>query len=140
MYPSLILTYAGEAAYLIKNPSDLGDAFFKSIPKPVFWPMFVVSTLAAIVASQALISATFSIVKQSVALSCFPRVRIVHTSEKSEGEVYSPEANYCLMVLCIAVVLGFQSGTQIGNAFGTYSSYYFYMCLKLSLTFLSLFV
>lgn len=118
VYPSLILTYAGEAAYLIKHPSHLDDAFFKSTPRPVFWPMFVISTLAAIVASQALISATFSIIKQSVALGCFPRVRIIHTSNKQEGQIYSPEVNYCLMILCIAVVLGFRSGTQIGNAFG----------------------
>lgn len=118
VYPSLVLTYAGEAAYLIKNPSDLSDAFYKSTPRSVFWPMFVISTLAAIVASQALITATFSIIKQSMALGCFPRVKIIHTSKKAEGQIYSPEVNYCLMVLCIAVVLGFRSGTQIGNAFG----------------------
>lgn len=118
VYPSLILTYAGQTAYLIKNPGDMGDAFYKSIPKPVYWPMFVVATLAAIVASQALISATFTIVKQSMALGCFPRVNIRHTSEKQEGQVYSPEMNYTLMVLCIAVVVGFREGTKIGNAFG----------------------
>lgn len=124
MYPSLVLTYAGEAAYLIKHPHDLGDAFYKSTPHSVFWLMFVISTLAAIVASQSLITATFSIIKQSMALGCFPRVKIIHTSNKSEGQIYSPEVNYCMMVLCIAVVLGFQSGTQIGNAFGKYHHAY----------------
>ena len=82
------------------------------------------STLAAIVASQALISATFSIVKQLVALDCFPRVKIIHTSERSEGEVYSPEVSYCLMFLCITVVLGFRSGARIGNAYGVDSFLY----------------
>jgi KUP system potassium uptake protein len=96
------------------------DAFYKSVPKPVFWPMFVVSTLAAIVASQALISATFSIIKQVVALDCFPRVRILHTSERSGGEVYSPEVNYSLMLMCIAVVVGFRSGVHITNAYGAH--------------------
>eukprot|EP00250_Pteridium_aquilinum_P007757 c17413_g1_i1 orf=266-2647(-) len=118
VYPSLILTYAGEAAYLIKNPTHLNDAFYKSTPHSVFWLMFVISILAAIVASQALISATFSIVKQSMALGCFPRVKIIHTSKKAEGQIYSPEVNICLMVLCIAVVFGFQTGAEIGNAFG----------------------
>ncbi|KAJ7524970.1 hypothetical protein O6H91_17G030200 [Diphasiastrum complanatum] len=118
VYPSLIITYAGEAAYLIKHPENLGDAYFKSIPRPIYWPMFIISTLAAIVASQALISATFSIIKQSMALGCFPRVKLIHTSKKEEGQIYSPEINYILMVLCLAIVIGFRNGTQIGNAFG----------------------
>jgi KUP system potassium uptake protein len=118
IYPSAILTYAGETAYLIKNPGDHHNAFFKSVPRPVYWPMFVVATLAAIVASQSLITATFSIIKQSVALGAFPRVKMVHTSATQEGQVYSPEVNYILMVLCLAVVLGFRDATQVGNAFG----------------------
>ena len=82
--------------------------------------MFVVATLAAIVASQSLITATFSIIKQSMALGCFPRVKMVHTSPDKEGQVYSPEVNYILMVLCVAVIVGFQSAAQIGNAFGKF--------------------
>ncbi|KAK3014963.1 hypothetical protein RJ639_008123 [Escallonia herrerae] len=107
VYPAMILTYAGEAAYLIKNPDHITDAYYSSIPKPVYWPMFVISTLAAVVASQSMISATFSIVKQSVALDCFPRVHIIHTSSKHEGQVYCPEINYTLMILCIGLVVGF---------------------------------
>ena len=80
--------------------------------------MFVIATLAAIVASQSLISATFSVIKQSVVLDCFPRVKVVHTSQHKEGEVYSPETNYILMVLCVGVVLGYGAGNSIGNAFG----------------------
>ncbi|KAI8009221.1 Potassium transporter 26 [Camellia lanceoleosa] len=118
VYPALVITYAGEAAYLIKHPHQIGNAFYSSIPEPVYWPMFVVSTLAAIVASQSMISATFSIVKQSLALGCFPRVNMVHTSSKHEGQVYSPEINYTLMIICIALVVGFQDGVQLGNAFG----------------------
>lgn len=118
VYPALILTYAGQAAYLIKNPGHISDTFYKSIPNAVYWPMFIVATLAAIVASQALISATFSIIKQSMALGCFPRVNIVHTSQDSEGQIYSPEVNYVLMILCLAIVVGFRGGPQIGNAFG----------------------
>ncbi|KAL6858801.1 hypothetical protein ACP4OV_017803 [Aristida adscensionis] len=118
IYPSLVLTYAGQTAYLINNVDDFGDGFYKFVPRPVYWPMFVIATLAAIVASQSLISATFSVVKQSVALDYFPRVRVVHTSERKEGEVYSPETNYLLMLLCVGVIVGFGDGKDIGNAFG----------------------
>jgi KUP system potassium uptake protein len=113
-----MLTYAGESAYLISHPGDHKNAFFKSVPQPVYWPVFVVATLAAIVASQSLITATFSLIKQCMSLGCFPRVKMVHTSPDKEGQVYSPEINYILMVLCVAVVLGFQDATQLGNAFG----------------------
>ncbi|MBA0702954.1 hypothetical protein Goari_027265 [Gossypium aridum] len=71
-----------------------------------------------VVASQSLISATFSVIKQSVVLDYFPRVKVVHTSSNKEGEVYSPEVNYILMVFCIAVILIFGDGQDIGNAFG----------------------
>ncbi|KAI8560711.1 hypothetical protein RHMOL_Rhmol04G0277700 [Rhododendron molle] len=118
IYPSLVLTYAGQTAYLIKNPYDHDDGFFKFIPTPIYWPMFIIATLAAIVASQSLISATFSVIKQSVVLDYFPRVKVVHTSSSKEGEVYSPEINYILMVLCVAVILIFGDGKDIGNAFG----------------------
>ncbi|XP_021727952.1 probable potassium transporter 17 isoform X1 [Chenopodium quinoa] len=118
IYPSLVFTYAGQTAYLIRHPHDHEDGFYKFIPTQVYWPMFVVATLAAVVASQSLISATFSLVKQSVVLDYFPRVKVVHTSCSKEGEVYSPEINYILMILCVAVILIFGDGKDIGNAFG----------------------
>ncbi|XP_012467170.1 probable potassium transporter 17 [Gossypium raimondii] len=118
IYPSLILTYAGQTAYLIKNPNDHMDGFYKFIPKSIYWPIFIIATSAAVVASQSLISATFSVIKQSVVLDYFPRVKVVHTSSNKEGEVYSPEVNYILMVFCIAVILIFGDGQDIGNAFG----------------------
>ena len=82
--------------------------------------MFVIGTLAAIIASQATISATFSIIKQSVALGCFPRVKVVHTSQKHYGQVYIPEINWILMVLCIIITAGFKETVQIGNAYGEF--------------------
>lgn len=118
IYPSLVLTYAGQTAYLINNVDDFSDGFYKFVPRPVYWPMFIIATLAAIVASQSLISATFSVIKQSVVLDYFPRVKVVHTSKDKEGEVYSPETNYMLMLLCVGVILGFGDGKDIGNAFG----------------------
>ncbi|KAK4597011.1 hypothetical protein RGQ29_014861 [Quercus rubra] len=107
-----------QTAYLIKNPNDHDDGFYKFIPTAVYWPIFIIATSAAVVASQSLISATFSVIKQSVVLDYFPRVKVVHTSNSKEGEVYSPEVNYILMILCVAVILIFGDGKDIGNAFG----------------------
>lgn len=84
----------------------------------MFWPVFVVATLAAVVGSQAVISATFSIVKQCHALGCFPRVKVVHTSRWIYGQIYIPEINWILMVLCVAVTVAFRDTTLIGNAYG----------------------
>nr|BAE93235.1 potassium transporter [Phragmites australis] len=118
IYPSLVLQYMGQAAFLSRNMSAVHDSFYLSIPRPVFWPVFVIATLAAIVGSQAIISATFSIVKQCLALGCFPRVKVVHTSRWIHGQIYIPEINWILMVLCLAVTLGFRDITVIGNAYG----------------------
>lgn len=84
--------------------------------------MLVVAILASIIASQAMISGTFSIIQQSLALGCFPRVKIVHTSTKYEGQVYIPEINYLLMLACVGVALGFRTTDSIGNAYGAFCS------------------
>lgn len=118
VYPCLLCAYVGQAAYLSKFPSDVGDAFYKSTPNTVYWPMFVIAVMASIIASQAMISATFAIVKQSMALGCFPRVRVIHTSHKHEGQVYIPEINFLLMVACVLVTASFKETTNIGNAYG----------------------
>ncbi|KAL6896907.1 hypothetical protein ACP4OV_007479 [Aristida adscensionis] len=118
IYPCLVLQYMGQAAFLSKNMSAVRDSFYLSIPRPVFWPVFVIATLAAVVGSQAIISATFSIVKQCLALGCFPRVKVVHTSRWIHGQIYIPEINWILMVLCLAVTIGFRDITIIGNAYG----------------------
>lgn len=80
--------------------------------------MFVLAILAAFTASQAVISMTFSIVKQCQALGCFPRVKVVHTTRWIRGQVYIPELNWILMILSMAVAIGFQDTTLIGNAYG----------------------
>lgn len=118
IYPCLVVQYMGQAAYLSKNPGMIRDSFYNSIPEPVFWPVFVVATLAAIVGSQAVITATFSIIKQCHALGCFPRVKVVHTSKHIYGQIYIPEINWILMILTLAITIGFQDTTLIGNAYG----------------------
>ncbi|KAL1537563.1 peroxysomal 3-ketoacyl-CoA thiolase A (THIL) [Salvia divinorum] len=119
VFPCLLLAYSGQAAYLMQNHDHVLDAFYRSIPESIYWPVFIIATLAAIVASQATISATFSIIKQAHALGCFPRVKVVHTSKTFLGQIYIPDMNWILMVLCIAVTAGFQDKSQIGNAYGT---------------------
>ncbi|KAI3988571.1 hypothetical protein MKX01_011468 [Papaver californicum] len=119
VFPCLLLAYTGQAAYIIKNKDHVNDAFYRSIPHSIYWPVFIIATGAAIVASQATITATFSIIKQALALGCFPRVKVVHTSKKFLGQIYIPDINWILMILCIAVTAGFRNQSQIGNAYGT---------------------
>ncbi|XP_059643614.1 potassium transporter 4 [Cornus florida] len=118
VYPCLVVQYMGQAAFLSKNISSIPNSFYDSIPDIVFWPVFVIATLAAIVGSQAIISATFSIVKQCHALGCFPRVKVVHTSKHIYGQIYIPEINWILMILTLAIAIGFRDTTLIGNAYG----------------------
>ncbi|XWS10706.1 hypothetical protein CRYUN_Cryun38cG0020600 [Craigia yunnanensis] len=118
VYPCLVLAYMGEAAYLCKHRMNLQSSFYKAIPEAVFWPVFIIATLATVVGSQAIISATFSIISQCRALSCFPRVKIIHTSKQIHGQIYIPEINWMLMLLCLAVVIGFRDTDSIGNAYG----------------------
>lgn len=92
-----------------------------SFADKIYWPVFAVATAAAVVASQATISATFSIIKQALAHGCFPRVKVVHTSKKFLGQIYIPDINWILMILCIAVTAGFKNQNQIGNAYGKFS-------------------
>ncbi|KAH9747267.1 Potassium transporter 11 [Citrus sinensis] len=144
VFPCLLLAYSGQAAYLMNHQDHVVDAFYRSIPgaaqlveglgsgawpyrglrsdpsDSIYWPVFIVATAAAIVASQATISATFSIIKQALALGCFPRVKVVHTSKKFLGQIYIPDINWILMILCIAVTAGFKNQSQIGNAYGNH--------------------
>lgn len=81
-------------------------------------PVLVIAILAAVVGSQAIITGTFSIIKQCSALNCFPKVKIVHTSTKMHGQIYIPEVNWILMLLCVAVTIGFRDTKRLGNASG----------------------
>ncbi|XP_017696571.1 potassium transporter 10 isoform X1 [Phoenix dactylifera] len=121
VYPSLILAYMGQAAYLSKHhiiQSDYRIGFYVSVPERIRWPVLAIAILAAVVGSQAIITGTFSIIKQCSALACFPRVKIIHTSSKVHGQIYIPEINWILMILCLAVTVGFRDTKRMGNASG----------------------
>ncbi|KAM3356123.1 potassium transporter 5-like isoform X1 [Capsicum galapagoense] len=117
-YPALILAYLGQGALLRKHIDDVSDTFYKSLPHSIYWPVFAVAVLAAIIASQALISGTFAIIQQSLALGCFPQVKIVHTSTKYHGQIYIPEVNNLLMLACVIVTLAFRTTEKLSNAYG----------------------
>nr|VDD49403.1 unnamed protein product [Brassica oleracea] len=118
VYPCLVLQYMGQAAFLSKNFSALPTSFYDSIPDPFFWPVLMMAMLAAMVASQAVIFATFSIVKQCYALGCFPRVKIVHKPRWVLGQIYIPEINWVVMILTLTVTIFFQDTRHIAFAFG----------------------
>ncbi|KAL1327592.1 potassium transporter 6 isoform X1 [Arachis hypogaea] len=121
VYPCLTLAYMGQAAYFsrhhdIKHEYEFG--FYVSVPGKLRWPVVVIAILAAVVGSQSIITGTFSIIKQCSALNCFPRVKVVHTSSKIHGQVYIPEINWLLMLMCLAVTIGFGDIRRLGNASG----------------------
>ncbi|KAL4191936.1 hypothetical protein AMTRI_Chr06g169750 [Amborella trichopoda] len=118
VFPALLCAYIGQASYLRKFPDHVGDTFYKSIPGPIYWPTFVVANAAAIIASQAMISGAFAVIAQCLPLGCFPRVKVIHTSAKYEGQVYIPELNYFLMAACVIVTVAFRTTNNIGNAYG----------------------
>ncbi|KAK9937188.1 hypothetical protein M0R45_013997 [Rubus argutus] len=119
VFPCLLLAYSGQASYLMKNSDHVYGAFYHSIPDSIYWPVFIVATAAAAVASQASITATFSLIKQALALGCFPRVKVVHTSRKYRHQIYIPDINWIVMILCIVLIASFKNQNQIGNASGT---------------------
>ncbi|GAB2214224.1 hypothetical protein Drorol1_Dr00018565 [Drosera rotundifolia] len=118
VFPCLLLAYMGQAAYLMQYPDSADRIFYDSVPDSLFWPVFVVATLAAMIASQAMISATFSCIKNAINLGCFPRLKIVHTSKKLMGQIYIPVINWFLMMMCVLVVAVFRSTNDIANAYG----------------------
>lgn len=119
VYPALILAYMGQAAYLSKHhETSYHISYYVAVPETLRWPVLIVAILASVVGSQAIISGTFSIINQSRSLGCFPRVKVVHTSDKIHGQIYIPEINWMLMILCIAVTIGFRDTKHMGNASG----------------------
>ncbi|OAY56424.1 hypothetical protein MANES_02G015200v8 [Manihot esculenta] len=118
VYPCLVLQYMGQAAFISKNFSTVSLSFYSSIPDSLFWPVLVMAILSTIVASQAVVCATFSIVKQCHAYGCFPRIKIVHKPKWIDRQMYIPEINWILMVLCLAITIGSHDTNRIGNAYG----------------------
>jgi KUP system potassium uptake protein len=118
VFPALLLSYFGQGALLLERPSAISNPFYAMMPSSWLYPMVVLATLATVVASQALISGAFSLTRQAVQLGYLPRVTVVHTSGKTEGQIYIPEVNHLLMVACVALVLDFHASSNLANAYG----------------------
>ncbi|XP_076915714.1 potassium transporter 7-like [Bidens hawaiensis] len=116
--PCLLLGYLGQAAYLMDHNGHAQQPFFSSIPNGCFWPVFLIANIAALIASRTMTTATFSCVKQSIALGCFPRLKIIHTSRKFMGQIYIPVLNWFLLASALLLVCFIASTEEIGNAYG----------------------
>jgi KUP system potassium uptake protein len=117
VFPALLLNYFGQGALLLEKGAVL-HPFFGLVEGWLRFPLAVIATVAAVIASQALISGSFSLARAAVQLGFFPRLKIVHTSGSSEGQIYVPEVNWGLAVACIALVLGFGSSSKLAAAYG----------------------
>jgi len=116
--PALVASYLGQGAVLLANPAAAARPFYSMVPSALLYPMILLATFATVIASQALISAVFSLTRQAMQLGYWPRVRVVHTSADERGQVYVPGFNWTLMAATIALVLAFRSSGALAAAFG----------------------
>ncbi len=118
VFPALLLNYFGQGALLLENPAAAENPFFLLAPTWFLIPLLVLATLAAIVASQAMISGAFSTTRQGIALGFIPRLEIRHTSKVEEGQIYIPEVNWFIAVGCLIIVVTFRNTSNLGAAYG----------------------
>ena len=116
--PALTLNYFGQGALLLKNPAAVKNPFFMMAPDWALVPMVLLATLAAVIASQALISGAFSVTKQVIQLGYLPRLRILHTSVQEAGQIYLPFVNWGLFALIVLAVVMFKSSSALASAYG----------------------
>jgi KUP system potassium uptake protein len=116
--PALVLNYFGQGALLLNDPSAARNPFYALVPSWALYPMVGIATAAAVVASQALISGAFSLTRQAIQLGYSPRMKIVHTSSSTIGQIYMPTVNMILMVCCLGLVVAFQSASALALTYG----------------------
>jgi KUP system potassium uptake protein len=116
--PALLLNYLGQGALLIENPAATENPFYRLAPGWALYPLIVLATCAAIIASQALISGAYSLTMQAIQLGFMPRLKIEHTSSTEMGQIYIPALNWALMIGCIVIVIGFGSSSNLAAAYG----------------------
>lgn len=118
VFPSLLLNYWGQGALLLRDPAAAINPFYKLAPGWALYPLVILATAATVIASQALISGTYSITMQAIQLGYCPRLRIEHTSSLERGQIYLPYVNWGLMLACIGLVIGFGSSSRLAAAYG----------------------
>lgn len=117
---TLIINYLGQGVWILKNPGynpDTQNPFYSIVPEPLIIPMVILATLAAIIASQALISGSFTLISEAVKLNLWPKIKIVHPSD-SRGQLYVPSINWMLLGGCSAIVLLFKESKSMDAAYG----------------------
>ena len=119
VYPALIINYLGQGARLL-DPSPIagGNLFYSLVSHWALFPMVILSTLATVIASQALISGAFSLTYQAMALGVFPRLRVMHTNKDMGGQIYMPFINWMLFIGCALLVIFFQNSGNLAGAYG----------------------
>ncbi|HVK78315.1 MAG TPA: KUP/HAK/KT family potassium transporter [Kofleriaceae bacterium] len=117
--PGILLNYFGQGAYLLhRTPGTVSNPFYGLVEGPALIPMLILATMAAVIASQALISGVFSLTRQAMQLGFWPRMTVVHTSAHAEGQIYIPEMNWLLMAACVLLVLEFRTSSALAAAYG----------------------
>ncbi|MFE0502087.1 potassium transporter Kup [Lysobacter soli] len=116
--PCLTLNYLGQGAFVLAHPEAVKNPFFEAVPPWALYPMIILATMAAVIASQAVITGAYSVARQAMQLGFLPRMQIKHTSRETIGQIYVPGINWLLMIAVLAVVLAFRSSTALATAYG----------------------
>jgi KUP system potassium uptake protein len=116
--PALVLNYFGQGALLLAEPEAIASPFFHLAPDWALVPMVLLATVATVIASQAVISGAFSVARQSIQMGLLPRMQIIHTSGKEEGQIYVPFTNWTLYLAVVALVIGFKNSSNLAAAYG----------------------
>ena len=118
VFPALLINYFGQGALLLGHPEAIQNPFYLLAPTWALYPLLILSTLATVIASQAVISGAFSVTRQAIQLGYCPRMNILHTSGQEMGQVYIPAVNWLLMVSVFVLVLSFKSSSALASAYG----------------------
>jgi KUP system potassium uptake protein len=116
--PALVLNYLGQASLLLRQPHAIQSPFYLLAPEWFQWPLLIIASMAAVIASQAVISGAFSVTQQAIQLGFMPRMTIKHTSETAAGQIYIPVINWGLMIAVILLVLVFRHSSNLTAAYG----------------------
>lgn len=118
VFPALVVNYLGQAAVLLNNPAAVGNPFYYQLGAWSILPLVALATIAAVIAAQATISATFSVVQSAISLGFLPRMKVLYTSEQQIGQVYIPLANWLQLLIVLLAMTGFGSSSNLAAAYG----------------------
>jgi KUP system potassium uptake protein len=118
VFPALLLNYFGQTALLLENPQATAHPFYELVPRVLLYPMVALATTATVIASQAMISGVYSLTQQAIQIGYCPRLKIVHTSGETKGQIYLPWVNTAMMVGCLGLALAFKESSRLAAAYG----------------------